>query len=329
MGEITILPGRLVHRTRPINLFEEGETLFQHELVKELPPSSVWDLQNWRISGLDLVAGRKEERAFRIRAEQQQGNHLPAELPQAGRTNQLENAVRLTDWKSGNFFHWITEVVPKILIVKSKFHSFHILLPKRLWRVGFVRETFELLGLEPYLLGSGQTILVEHLIWIPDLSPTGNPRPEHLQDVRSFFRDELRPHIPDLPATERIWVSRRKARRRHILNEPLLEDWLRANDFEVICLEDFTMLQALGKLQSARVLAGPHGAGLTNMVFLEPESSIWEIRREGDRANNCFFSMASGLGLPYAFSEARGLFTHRNSPMWLSRERLVATSAFL
>ena len=40
---------------------------------------------------------------------------------------------------------------------------------------------------------------------------------------------------------------------------------------------------------------------LTNMIFLNKNSNLIEIRHYGDKTNNAFFSLASAVGLNYYY----------------------------
>jgi capsular polysaccharide biosynthesis protein len=51
----------------------------------------------------------------------------------------------------------------------------------------------------------------------------------------------------------------------------------------------------------ARYIVANHGAGLANMLFLPEESSVFELRKLGDRHCNCYFILASALGLKFYY----------------------------
>ena len=51
----------------------------------------------------------------------------------------------------------------------------------------------------------------------------------------------------------------------------------------------------------AKVLISQHGASLTNMLFMSPNSTVLELKASNDRTNHCYFSLASALGLNYFY----------------------------
>jgi capsular polysaccharide biosynthesis protein len=51
----------------------------------------------------------------------------------------------------------------------------------------------------------------------------------------------------------------------------------------------------------ARFFVSNHGAGLTNMLFVRGGGRVLELRHRADNVNNCYFTMASALGLEYFY----------------------------
>ena len=71
--------------------------------------------------------------------------------------------------------------------------------------------------------------------------------------------------------------------------------------FQIVYLEDYIWLDQVKLCMGASAMVGLHGAGLSNMLFLKPEAKIVELRGEMDGHNNCYFSLASALDLPYYY----------------------------
>jgi hypothetical protein len=49
------------------------------------------------------------------------------------------------------------------------------------------------------------------------------------------------------------------------------------------------------------MLIGNHGAGLTHACWMLPGTALFELRRQGDSANNCYYSLAGALGIRYYY----------------------------
>ena len=83
-----------------------------------------------------------------------------------------------------------------------------------------------------------------------------------------------------------LYVSRSRSRR-PLADEQQLEAFLSAAGFEVVHLEDTPWIEQIRLFQNARVLAGPHGAGLSNLVFARPGTIVIELT-VGYMFNRCF-----------------------------------------
>ena len=79
------------------------------------------------------------------------------------------------------------------------------------------------------------------------------------------------------PPYKIIYISRRKARGRFILNEEALEAMLAEFEAESVCLEDFSFKEQVTLMQRTRLLISIHGAGLTNMMFMQEGGTVIEI----------------------------------------------------
>ena len=54
-------------------------------------------------------------------------------------------------------------------------------------------------------------------------------------------------------------------------------------------------------MSRCEILAGVHGAGLVNMLFMKNAGKVIEVRGKNDSRNNCFFSLTSDLELDYYY----------------------------
>jgi len=80
-------------------------------------------------------------------------------------------------------------------------------------------------------------------------------------------------HLP-----RRFWISRKGSYRRpEMKGEAALLAELKPLGFEEIQLETLTAAEQIGLFQNAKIAAGPHGAGMTNLMFASPETTIVEI----------------------------------------------------
>ena len=207
-----------------------------------------------------------------------------------------------TDLWSGAYFHWMTEVIPRLLSVEDLWSDFTLLVPGELKAFKYIEESLILLKLNKveYVKGSRH---VEELYLPQMLAPTGHFHPKSIQ----LTGQRLRSFKGDLPksfegvAPKRVYISRSKAMRRRVKNEfelfPILENY----EFKVIHLENFCLSEQISILQNCEFLLGGHGAGFANMLFLPKHATMMELRRDVNMINNTLFNLASALEVKYAY----------------------------
>lgn len=111
---------------------------------------------------------------------------------------------------------------------------------------------------------------------------------------RRFVRDAVA--APD----RHIYISRRQAKVRKLANElelvPLLEDL----GFAIVLLEELGFAEQVRLFSEAKVIIGPHGAGLANMVFANPGATVIELTPGGNRNGRGYFeNLAAGASHHY------------------------------
>ena len=75
----------------------------------------------------------------------------------------------------------------------------------------------------------------------------------------------------------RIYVSRRRADVRRVLNEEEIEGCLHKYGFEIIDCERLAFSQQIALFKSADIVCAPHGAGLSNIAFCSRGCAIIEF----------------------------------------------------
>jgi capsular polysaccharide biosynthesis protein len=133
-------------------------------------------------------------------------------------------------------------------------------------------------------------------------APSGHFRDEVLQGVRTALLSALG---DSGGGDDRLYISRRLAGRRRVVNEEELVRVLRNFRFEIVCAEDLSFADQVRLFSRARYLAANHGAGLTNMLFMKDNGSVLELRHVSDYVNNCYFILASALKLKYYYQLCR------------------------
>ncbi len=210
----------------------------------------------------------------------------------------LPRATWLLERVYNNYSHWLTAHLPKFLLMQERDELGHVLLPAK--RPAFVDDSLRMFGIDPdsfQTFDVGTTVEVEELT----LVESDRFRPELLRLPREKLRtkEETRPG-------RRIFISRNRARRRRLLNEdevwPLFQD----SGFERVWMEEMSFSEQVALMQETTVLAAPHGAGLTNMMFCREGTHVIEMA-DLSFPNPNFYATAAALGHHYWIIEADGL----------------------
>ena len=76
---------------------------------------------------------------------------------------------------------------------------------------------------------------------------------------------------------KKIYISRARARARHIINEDAVTQLLNKFGFETVYLEEMSVIDQVTLFSNAHVVVAPHGSGLTNLVFCSPKTIVIEL----------------------------------------------------
>lgn len=211
-------------------------------------------------------------------------------------------------WTNG-YYHWLTECLPRALVMRRKFPEAVPLLPEGNYRrfaaalacLGFERVEF---------FPGGQNVLVPAPVVTECARAFATTDPALLREVRQRVSDCLGPS-PMPAATRIVYVSRVKARGRRVINEAEVIEVMRGFGAEILCFEDFDFLEQARIMAQTKILVSIHGAGLTNMMFMPEGGKVVEIlpRRNGIfdynyvrnsfRHDACYIRLAGAMGHEY------------------------------
>jgi len=182
----------------------------------------------------------------------------------------------LTFCGSGNYFHWMFDVLPRIDLLRRSGRPIDRYIVNRIG-APYQSETLALLGIpEDKLIQTHEEFYLQaRRLIVPSLIMS-SVYPKWACD---FLRRELLANrsLPLDQAGERIYISRAKAGQRRILNEPELTGVLASRGFRGVVLEDLPLEKQIQLFASAEAVVAPHGAGLTNLVFCRPGTKVIEL----------------------------------------------------
>lgn len=206
----------------------------------------------------------------------------------------------LDQWSFG-YFHWFTEVLPRIISGMEINKEVKTLLPLHCKQNDFMMESLRALKTEALFYDINRKILVKKLFAPSHLQPAQFD-PEYILKVRDAFQSNLTKDIPK----KKIYISRKNANRRKILNENELNNILSTYGFVAVYMEELSFSKQRTLMNETKILISNHGAGLTNMLFMNEGSLVIELKSDALDINNCFFNLATALNHRYYYTINKG-----------------------
>ena len=196
-----------------------------------------------------------------------------------------------------NYYHWMFDILPRFgLLQRSGLVPDYYLINDQ---TQFQKDSLERLEIPLDKVLNPRTwthVEADELIVPSLLGPPFQNTPQ-IQACR-YLRSIFVPKCTARKAHRALYISRADAKSRRVANEIEIQEELLANGFEVVCLTDVPLFQQIEMFAEARIVVGPHGAGLTNVVFSEPGSVLIEFVPEGWKID-CFEILARNVELKY------------------------------
>jgi len=294
-------------RQLPVNLEPADLWLFERELQRALPGSRLIEMHDVRISadGFLFKAGRilPESFAFAHLLEEwtpgRRLRFLAANYFVKTPTRVESDALWIVDNWSAGYFHWLADALPRLFLVRQHVKDWTLLLPHYARRLPFVEPSLAPFGAgRVRYAGEGEILSCRRLFVPMHAAPPGHFDESVIRSVRQTLVTAYGGGGDD---RTNLYISRSTARRRKVSNEDDVLRVLRRFGFRVFHPESCPFEEQVRTAAAARYLVSSHGAGLTNMLFMRPGSHVLELRHQSDDLSNCYFTMASALGLNYAY----------------------------
>lgn len=210
--------------------------------------------------------------------------HPAFSSPYLGRkTRNVEKGIFLiTPEAQGNFYHWIIDLLPRLLLIKKihlqDFNERYIILHEV--RRTYEKDSLKLLDIPEdriVRIANFEIIKADDLI-IADYYSSEKHFPDWKKSLlKEFKTDILRNHTPG-KRNEKIYLYRGKQKKRCLIGEQSLVKILEKEGFEIINPQHLSVSEQIIALSQARIVIAAHGAALTNIIFCETNTQIIELR---------------------------------------------------
>lgn len=299
----------------PVNMTFEELDVFEPNLSYELPSHKVKYIKNAFITATGLVCGNKglikecchynwSQKTVCL-AQASQFYHDVKDDPQNLLTFDDDETYLLIHhpWY-GNYYHWLSETLCRAWMVKDTCDQMILLLPPKDTLPKYVLGSLQLFNFKKIIhIPAGKSALVRTLCMPAQRPILDCYNPKILLEINKMYINYVNSKKLCINLNERIYVSRKNATQRKIANEEEVVIALTKYNFTILNTEKYTFLEQVSIFSNAKYVASIHGAGLANMLFMPPGSTVFElIKRKTNpirHLNLLLWYMADALGHKY------------------------------
>ena len=180
-----------------------------------------------------------------------------------------------------NYYHWMTEVIPRIWITKGEVSNMILLLPDHFQKIRFVMESLAPFTFKDiYFIPKDKSLFVKNL-YLPQIKPICA---HHDSNVTNRLRQTYLEYVLNKKCInenlgDRLYISRQRASCRKVSNEDQVLELVKKHGFQCIICENYSFFEQVAIFNNAKFLVSIHGAGLTNMLFMKKNSSVMELHK--------------------------------------------------
>jgi capsular polysaccharide biosynthesis protein len=307
-------------RNYPLNVKDKEKSFFDDEIEKFIPGTFLVGIKNATIAGYNIRIFRNftvfqnHTYFYKLTFIQRLKNVLKGFLDVAKKKDKLyvEKAIWIIDTGSNNYFHWVADCLTRLVYAKSFLDGHKVLLPTKFKNLPYVSESLSILNIDILYYKESEEIKVNELLLPSRNAPTGN----YSESILALRSSLLESKISNQLSEEKIFISRRKAGKRDLLNEEKVYELLKKFGFKKIYCEDLEFMQQVKTFQNCTALVSIHGAGMVNQMFMPSSSNVLEIRTENNSSDNAFFSLANFFNHNYFYLNSRYVSTNNKTDLY-------------
>ena len=295
-------------RALPKNYFKKDSEIFKNELSKRINKTYYLDIKQITLFNSHLFFYKFIP--LRSYFYRMQGSYLSMVknsikniINNSQKKIQIEyidSASWVVDDKSHNYFHWMTDVLGRIFIIDKQIQKNPILLPSEFINHNFIVETLEILEIPYKLFEVDKKYIINNLVLPSRTAEVGNYNKNFIHEISNQLV-KSRTINSGNESIKKIWLSRENQSRRRLKNENELIDFLSSNGYTCIHPDKLKVSEQISLFKNAESIVSIHGAALTNIMFMNKNSKVLEIRNNRDLKNNSFFTLASEFEIEYFY----------------------------
>lgn len=212
----------------------------------------------------------------------------------------------ITDEWTSNYYHWHVIALGRLAILQNAglIKDSLLFLPEKYRNYSMVMPSLKAFGIE-----ENQIVFLRRKsnIKVAEV-PIVKFSWHHSEVFRKIYHN-LQKNIEntksDLDFGDKIYISREGQTSRYAENEVELVALLEKYGFKKILAEKFSYSEQVAISSKAKYLISPHGAGLTNMLFMKEGGYALELANKSKAVKPVtdYYKMADLIGMNYVYQE--------------------------
>lgn len=303
-----IISKQTVNRQPPVNLKFRDSHLFLKEFSRDMPGLKKHNYKNININGneylwknFSFLEDTFFRREFRRTSKTSNIKFLIKSIFQKKRI--IKKGLWLIDNWSYGYFHWFGDVLQKYVALNTT--NAKLILPQFYASNQYIISSSRHLKIELEFINLNEIIKCKELTIVRTTFISGNYYPSLIRKLRMNFLD-IKVKKKTIKKCKIVYISRKKSSRRKVRNEKEVIKIIKLFSGEVFYFEDYKWIDQINLVKNCEVLICPHGASMTNILFVKTKTKIIELRHEKSNDQNMYFSMASALNLEYYYIKCKG-----------------------
>jgi hypothetical protein len=227
-----------------------------------------------------------------------------------------------------NYFHWLVEgMVSLYMLCKVREANSGIVLPAALGEASKLPyiESLKLLGFGDIDLkfSDSPVVKLERATWLTSPGDLLSDIPPH---ILLEFQSHMTASLAPVAGRTRLYVERERERK--VENADEVRNFLERAGFTTIRLEGMSFLEQLRLFASAEFVIGPHGAGLSNLLFTPPNARVIELTPNTEM-RPFFWLISSKLGHEYGMLPCETQYPSFNAELRVDIQKLARLLSLL
>jgi predicted O-linked N-acetylglucosamine transferase (SPINDLY family) len=239
--------------------------------IRRLKPSKPIDLILKILKSCKILSKEKD---FVLRKKVALKKHAKELFAKKNKIIEVENAIVFCDQYFYVFGHFMHENYPRLYfllsqLTKEEKEEYKIILPpdSKAFYYSYIKPCLDALNIK-----ENQVIYLEKdsLLKIKNLIMPSQMRfhplvKESLDHLRNFYKDE----DLDFKDYKKVYLSRKNAPRRKIINEEEVQEFLIKKGFKIVYIEDLDFKSQMNLLRNVKILLAQDSSTLTNVILCE------------------------------------------------------------